>query len=144
MLSLVSLAQLIGERGIQFDVLVDTVSCALTALGASVLARRAGGERAIPLAAFVPAAFRTALESGEIVTAVIAEIVASATWRAFSSSGTEMTRMPPYMPNSALAMPMSHSGTVRRRSAGTGRPSPASRLTATPNGPRSLSDTEHR
>jgi len=32
-LSLISLAQVIGERGIQFDVLVDTVSCALTALG---------------------------------------------------------------------------------------------------------------
>ena len=32
-LSLVSLAQVVGERGIQFDVLVDTVSCALTALG---------------------------------------------------------------------------------------------------------------
>jgi drug/metabolite transporter (DMT)-like permease len=31
-LSLISLAQVIGERGIQFDVLVDTVSCALTAL----------------------------------------------------------------------------------------------------------------
>jgi hypothetical protein len=30
---LISLAQVIGERGIQFDVLVDTVSCALTALG---------------------------------------------------------------------------------------------------------------
>jgi drug/metabolite transporter (DMT)-like permease len=32
-LSFISLAQVIGERGIQFDVLVDTVSCALTALG---------------------------------------------------------------------------------------------------------------
>ena len=32
-LSLISLAQVIGERGIQIDVLVDTVSCALTALG---------------------------------------------------------------------------------------------------------------
>jgi drug/metabolite transporter (DMT)-like permease len=32
-LSLISLAQVIGERGIQVDVLVDTVSCALTALG---------------------------------------------------------------------------------------------------------------
>jgi drug/metabolite transporter (DMT)-like permease len=32
-LSLISLAQVIGERGIQFDVLVDTVSCVLTALG---------------------------------------------------------------------------------------------------------------
>ena len=32
-ISLISLAQVIGERGIQFDVLVDTVSCALTALG---------------------------------------------------------------------------------------------------------------
>jgi drug/metabolite transporter (DMT)-like permease len=32
-LSLISLAQVIGEHGIQFDVLVDTVSCALTALG---------------------------------------------------------------------------------------------------------------
>jgi drug/metabolite transporter (DMT)-like permease len=32
-LSLISLAQVIGERGIQLDVLVDTVSCALTALG---------------------------------------------------------------------------------------------------------------
>ena len=32
-LSLISLAQVIGERGIQFDVFVDIVSCALTALG---------------------------------------------------------------------------------------------------------------
>jgi drug/metabolite transporter (DMT)-like permease len=32
-LSLISLAQVIGERGMQFDVLVDTVSCTLTALG---------------------------------------------------------------------------------------------------------------
>ncbi|MBI5319975.1 hypothetical protein [Bradyrhizobium sp.] len=32
-LSLVSLAQVIGERGMQFDVFVDTVSCAMTAVG---------------------------------------------------------------------------------------------------------------
>ena len=32
-LSLVSLAQVIGERGMQLDVFVDTVSCVLTALG---------------------------------------------------------------------------------------------------------------
>jgi drug/metabolite transporter (DMT)-like permease len=32
-LSLISLAQVIGERGVQFDVFVDTVSCELTALG---------------------------------------------------------------------------------------------------------------
>lgn len=32
-LSLTSLAQLIGERGMQFGLFVDTVSCALTALG---------------------------------------------------------------------------------------------------------------
>ncbi|MCP4621418.1 MAG: hypothetical protein GY844_33870 [Bradyrhizobium sp.] len=32
-LSLISLAQVIGERGMEFDVLVDTVSCTLTALG---------------------------------------------------------------------------------------------------------------
>jgi FtsH-binding integral membrane protein len=32
-LSLISLAQVIGERGIQFDVLIDIVSCALTAWG---------------------------------------------------------------------------------------------------------------
>jgi branched-subunit amino acid permease len=32
-LSLVSLAQVLGERGMQFDVFVDTVSCALTAWG---------------------------------------------------------------------------------------------------------------
>lgn len=32
-LSLISLAHVIGERGMQFDVLVDTVSCGLTALG---------------------------------------------------------------------------------------------------------------
>jgi hypothetical protein len=32
-LSLISLAQVIGERGLQFDVFVDTVSCALTAWG---------------------------------------------------------------------------------------------------------------
>jgi aerobic carbon-monoxide dehydrogenase medium subunit len=44
--------------------------CTLTALGATVLTWRAGGGRAIPLAAFLPAAFRTALEPGEIVEAV--------------------------------------------------------------------------
>jgi carbon-monoxide dehydrogenase medium subunit len=44
--------------------------CTLTALGATVVTWRAGGGRAIPLAAFVPAAFRTALEPGEIVEAV--------------------------------------------------------------------------
>lgn len=32
-LSLISLAQVIGERGVQFDVLVDIVSCALTGWG---------------------------------------------------------------------------------------------------------------
>lgn len=32
-LSLISLAQVIGERGVQFDVFVDIVSCVLTALG---------------------------------------------------------------------------------------------------------------
>jgi hypothetical protein len=32
-LSLISLAQVIGERGMQFDVFVDTISCALTAWG---------------------------------------------------------------------------------------------------------------
>ena len=32
-LSLVSLAQVIGERGMEFDTFVDTVSCVLTALG---------------------------------------------------------------------------------------------------------------
>ena len=32
-LSLISLPQVIGERGMQFDVFIDTVSCALTALG---------------------------------------------------------------------------------------------------------------
>ena len=44
--------------------------CALTALGATVLTWRAGGGRAIPLRVFVPAAFRTALEPGELVQAV--------------------------------------------------------------------------
>ena len=44
--------------------------CTLTALGASVLTWRAGGGRSIPLAGFVPAPFRTALEPGEIVQAV--------------------------------------------------------------------------
>ena len=32
-LSLISLAHVIGERGMQFDVLIDTLSCGLTALG---------------------------------------------------------------------------------------------------------------
>ena len=32
-LSLISLAQMLGERGMQFDLFVDTVSCVLTALG---------------------------------------------------------------------------------------------------------------
>ncbi|HKU05467.1 MAG TPA: hypothetical protein VJR30_05320 [Bradyrhizobium sp.] len=32
-LSLISLAQVIGERGMQFDVFVDTISCVLTAWG---------------------------------------------------------------------------------------------------------------
>jgi carbon-monoxide dehydrogenase medium subunit len=44
--------------------------CTLTALGASVLTWRPAGGRSIPLAAFVPAPFRTALEPGEIVHAV--------------------------------------------------------------------------
>jgi carbon-monoxide dehydrogenase medium subunit len=44
--------------------------CALTALGASVLTWRPGDTRAIPLAGFVAAPFRTALEPGEIVQAV--------------------------------------------------------------------------
>ena len=44
--------------------------CALTALGATVLTWRAGGGRAIPLRAFVPAAFRTPLEPGELAQAV--------------------------------------------------------------------------
>jgi aerobic carbon-monoxide dehydrogenase medium subunit len=44
--------------------------CALTALGATVLTWRPEGGRAIPLGAFVPAAFRTVLEPGEIVQAV--------------------------------------------------------------------------
>ena len=43
---------------------------ALTALGASVLTWREAGGRAIPLAQFVTGAFRTALETGEIVQAV--------------------------------------------------------------------------
>ena len=73
---------------------------------------------------------------GEIVTAVSTEIVASGRWRAFSSSGTEITRMPPYMPNGALVMPISHRGTARRRSAETVDSSSGSPLTATPTGPR--------
>jgi len=44
--------------------------CTLTALGASMLTRRAGTGRVIPLAEFVPAAFRTTLEPGEIATAI--------------------------------------------------------------------------
>jgi len=44
--------------------------CALTALGATVLTWRPGGGRTIPLGAFVPAAFRTVLEPGEILHAV--------------------------------------------------------------------------
>jgi carbon-monoxide dehydrogenase medium subunit len=44
--------------------------CALTALGTTVLTWRPGGGRAVPLPAFVPAAFRTVLEPGEIVEAV--------------------------------------------------------------------------
>ena len=49
---------------------------------------------------------------GEIVTAVNSDDLASGTWRAFSSCGTEITRMPPYMPKGALVMPISHSGTA--------------------------------
>jgi aerobic carbon-monoxide dehydrogenase medium subunit len=44
--------------------------CTLNALGASVLTWREAGGRAIPLAQFVIGAFRTALETGEIVQAV--------------------------------------------------------------------------
>jgi len=44
--------------------------CTLTALGATVLTWRASGGRSIPLGAFVPAAFRTVLEPGELVQAV--------------------------------------------------------------------------
>src|ERR1700722_4208067 len=51
---------------------------------------------------------------GEIITAVIAAIVASGTWRAFSSCGTDITRMPPYMPNKALVKPIAQMGTLKR------------------------------
>ena len=47
-LSLISLAQVIGERGLQFDVFVDIVSCALTAWGSispSRATRRTGSTR---------------------------------------------------------------------------------------------------
>jgi carbon-monoxide dehydrogenase medium subunit len=44
--------------------------CALTALGATVLTWRPQGGRALPLGAFVPSAFRTVLEPGEILQAV--------------------------------------------------------------------------
>lgn len=81
---------------------------------------------------------------GEIVIAVITEIVASGTWRTFSSSGTEITRMPPYMPNGALVMPISHRGTARQRSADTVDSSSAPQLTATPTGPKSRTGTAHR
>jgi len=81
---------------------------------------------------------------GEIVIAVIAEIVASGTWRAFRGSGTEVTRIPPYMPKGALVMPISHRGTARRRSAGTVESFPPARLTATPNGRRLRTGTVRR
>jgi len=44
--------------------------CTLTALNAVALTWHAGGGRAVPLAAFVPAAFRNALQPGEILQAV--------------------------------------------------------------------------
>src|SRR5262249_37163769 len=53
----------------------------LTALGASVVTWRASGGRTIPIHAFAPAPFRTALEPGEIVEAVrIPRPLDSARW----------------------------------------------------------------
>ena len=61
--------------------------CTLTALGASVLTRRAGTGRVIPLAEFVPAAFRTALEPGEIVTAIrVPRLSPRARWGYYKAS----------------------------------------------------------
>jgi len=60
--------------------------CTLTALGASVHTHGAGSERAIPLERFVTAAFRTALEPGEIVTAVsIPRLSARGRWGYFKA-----------------------------------------------------------
>ena len=60
--------------------------CTLTALGASVHTQSTGGARAIPLSAFVPSAFRTALEPGEIVTAVsIPRLSSGARWGYFKA-----------------------------------------------------------
>ena len=53
---------------------------------------------------------RKAQKPGEIMTAVIAAIVPSGTWRALSSCGIEMTTMPPYMPNPALVSPINQIG----------------------------------
>jgi carbon-monoxide dehydrogenase medium subunit len=54
---------------------------ALTALGATVLTHRASGGRAIPMEGFVAAAFVTALEPGEIVTAIrIPRLSGAARW----------------------------------------------------------------
>jgi hypothetical protein len=47
---------------------------------------------------------------GEIITAVIAAIVVSGTRRALSICGTDITRTPPYMPNSAFAKPIIQTG----------------------------------
>ena len=47
---------------------------------------------------------------GESITAVIAAMVDSGTCRALNNCGTEITMMPPYMPKTPLAKPISHRG----------------------------------
>ncbi len=53
---------------------------------------------------------RNVQKPGDSMTAVIEAIVLSGTCRALSNCGTDMTTMPPYIPNTALLSPVSHTG----------------------------------
>src|SRR5580658_5557851 len=80
---------------------------------------------------------RKVQKPGEIIAAVIEDIVASGTWRALNNCGTEITRTPPYMPKSALVKPIIQTGTAERRC---GR-AIGSELMESPSGPKRRNDT---
>jgi hypothetical protein len=58
---------------------------------------------------------RKVQKPGEIITAVIAAIVPSGTCRALNSCGTDIAKMPPYMPNTELVRPINQTGASERR-----------------------------
>ena len=57
---------------------------------------------------------RNVQKPGESMTAVMAAMVPSGTWRALGSCGIEMTTTPPYMPNTELVSPISQTGACAR------------------------------